>query len=212
MPEPRSVKIGDEERGGWSSDRPRRPGQAERPPRKADVSVRGRVLSPTDRMRYSPGSLLLIAAADRALRDRFTARVIEEQSAVLSLDKVRSLLQGRVPAGELEAKAQALLDAAATKRFVAGQSVVIPLESLDADERERYVRLAHAHRRARHLVLVEAGKDSVAEQDRAPLTDLRNALDAGELGLEGFMTSLRLGGRVVEELKKIVFAPPPADD
>ena len=212
MPEPRSVKIGDEERGGWSSDRPRRPGQAERPPRKVDVSVRGRVLAPTDRMRYSPGSLVLIASADRRLRDRFTARVIEEQSAILSLDKVRTLLQGRVPADQLEAKAQELLSAAATKRFVAGQSVVIPLEGLSADEREHYVRLAHAHRRARHLVLVEAGKDSVAEEDRAALTELRNALDAAELGQEGFMTSLRLGGRMVDELKRIVFAPPPADD
>ncbi len=209
---PRSVKIGDDERGGWSSDRPRRPGQAERPPRKVDVSVRGRVLAPTDRMRYSPGSLLLIASADRKLRDRFTARVIEEQSAILSLDKVRSLLEGRVPAGEISEKAQALLDAAATKRFTAGQSVVIPLEGLTADEREHYVRLAHAHRRARHLVLVEAGKDSVAEEDRAALTELRNALDAAELGQEGFMTSLRVGGRMVDELKRIVFAPPPADD
>src|SRR4051812_48552501 len=96
--QPRSVKIGDQERGGWSSDRPRRPGEPERPPRKLDVSVRGRVLAPTDRMRYSPGSLVLIACADRALRDRFTRRVIEEQSTVLSLDKVRTLLTGKVPA------------------------------------------------------------------------------------------------------------------
>ncbi|HEX6025747.1 MAG TPA: AAA family ATPase [Solirubrobacter sp.] len=212
MSEPRSVRIGDDERGGWSSDRPRRAGGAERPPRKADVSVRGRVLAPTDRIRYSPGSLVVIACADRALRDRFAARVVEEQSAVLSLDKVRALLQGRVPSGELEQKAQALLDAAATKRFAAGQSVVIPLETLSADERERYVRLAHAHRRARHIVLVEAGKDAVAEEDRDALTRLRTALDAGELGLDGFMTSLRLGGRMVDELKRIVFAPPPADE
>src|SRR5215218_2767668 len=113
MPEqPRSVKIGDQERGGWSSDRPRRPGEPERPPRKLDVSVRGRVLSPSDRMRYSPGSLLLIACADRALRDKFAARVIDEQSSLFSLDKIRGLLEGRVPAAELDAKAQALLDAA----------------------------------------------------------------------------------------------------
>jgi hypothetical protein len=210
--EPRSVKISDNERSGWSSDRPRRAGEPERPPRKLDVSVRGRVLSPTDRMRYSPGSLLLIACADPQQRARFIARVIEEQSAILSLDKVRALLQGKVPAGELEAKAQALLDAAATKRFTAGQTVVIPLESLSAEERERYVRLAAAHRRARHLVLVEAGKDAVSEDDKAPLDELRTALNAGELGAEGFMTSLRLGGRVIDELKKIVFAPPPADD
>jgi GDPmannose 4,6-dehydratase len=89
--QPRSVKFSDHERGGWSSDRPRRPGEPERPPRKVDVSVRGRVLAPSDRLRYSPGSLLVIACADRALRDRFAARVIEEQSAVLSLDKVRAL-------------------------------------------------------------------------------------------------------------------------
>jgi len=210
--EPRSVKISDNERGGWSSDRPRRAGEPERPPRKLDVSVRGRVLSPTDRMRYSPGSLLLIACADPKLRARFAARVIEEQSAILSLDKVRALLQGKVPAGDLEAKARALLDAAATKRFATGQTVVIPLETLSAEERERYVRLAAVHRRARHLVLVEAGKDAVPAEDRAVLGELRTALDAGELGAEGFMTSLRLGGRVIDELKKIVFAPPPADD
>src|SRR3954470_21966068 len=98
--QPRSIKIGDNERGGWSSDRPRRPGESERPPRKVDVSVRGRVLSPTDRMRYSPGSLVLIACADPLLRARFTQRVIEEQSAVLSADKVRGLLAGKVPADQ----------------------------------------------------------------------------------------------------------------
>jgi hypothetical protein len=210
--QPRSVKIGESERGGWSSDRPRRPGEPDRPPRKLDVSVRGRVLAPSDRLRYSPGSLLLVACTDRELRDRLIARVVEEQSAVLSLGKLRTLLTGRVPADELEAKAQALLDATAAKRLAAGHSVVIGLEGLGADERERYVRLAAAHRRARHLILVEAGKDSVAEEDRATLSELRTALDAAELGAEGFMTSMRIGGRMVSELKRIVFAPPPSDE
>jgi hypothetical protein len=163
-------------------------------------------------MRYSPGSLVLIACADAQLRARFVARVIDEQSAVLSLDKVRALLAGKVAEADLDAKADALLDAAASKRFAAGQTVVIPLQTLAPEERERFVRLAAAHRRARHLVLVEAGKDKVAEADRAQLDELRRALDGAELGAEGFMTSLRLGGRMVEELKKIIFAPPPADD
>jgi hypothetical protein len=210
--EPRSVKISDNERSGWSSDRPRRPGEAERPPRKVDVSVRGRVLAPTDRMRYSPGSLVLIACADALLRARFVARVIDEQSAVLSLDKVRALLAGKVAGADLDAKADALLDAAASKRFAAGQTVVIPLQTLAPEERERFVRLAAAHRRARHLVLVEAGKDKVSDADKEPLGELRTALNAGQLGQEGFMTSLRLGGNMIEELKKIIFAPPPADD
>jgi hypothetical protein len=209
---PRSVKIGENERSGWSSERPRRPGEAERPPRQADVSVRGRVLSPTDELRYSPGSLLLVACADTATRDAFCARVIVDAGALLSLGKVRELLQGRVPAGELAEKAQALLDAAARKRLGEGHTVVIPLESLGAAEREHYVRMAHAAGRPRHLILLEAGKDKVADDDRAVLGDLRTALDSGGLGQEGFATSLRLGGATVSELRRIAFAPPPRDD
>jgi len=208
---PRSVKISESERGGWSSERPRKPGEAERPPRKADVSVRGRVLAPADRMRYSPGSLLLVASADAEARDAFCAHVLENPSTLLSMGKVRGLLEGRVAAEEIGEKAQALLDAAAIKRLSAGQTVVIALEGLDPTEREHYVRMAAAHRRPRHLILVETGKDSVAEEDRGALSDLRTTLDAGELGQEGFVTSLRLGGQAVAALKRIVFAPPPAD-
>src|SRR5919197_3679048 len=203
---PRSVKIGENVRGGGSSERPRRPGEPERPPRQADVSVRGRVLSPSDSLRYSPGSLLLVACADTATRDAFCARVISDAGALLSLGKVRGLLAGRVGAGDLEEKAQALLDAAAGKRLAEGQTVVIALEGLDPAERERYVRMAHASNRPRHLILVEAGKDKVAEEDRAALGELRTTLDAGGLGQEGFVTSLRLRGPTVSELKRIVFA------
>jgi hypothetical protein len=163
-------------------------------------------------MRYSPGSLVVVACADAQLRARFVARVIDEQSAVLSLDKVRALLAGKVPEADLDAKANALLDAAASKRFAAGQTVLIPLQTLTPEERERFVRLAAAHRRPRHLVLVEASKDKVSDADKEPLGELRTALNAGELGQEGFMTSLRLGGNTIDELKKIIFAPPPADD
>ena len=211
-PTPRSVKIGENERGGWTSERPPRPGEPERPPRQADVSVRGRVLAPSDRMRYSPGSLVLVASPDRATRDAFLARVLEDQNVLLSMGKVRALLQGRVGAEELEEKAQALLDGAATKRLTAGQTVVVPLETLGAEEREHYVRLAAPHRRPRHFVLVEVGKANVAEEDREAMDELRRPLEAAGLGHEGFVTSLRLGGRTVEELKRIVFAPPPADD
>jgi hypothetical protein len=209
---PRSVKIGDDERGGWSSERPRRPGEPERPPRKADVSVRGRVLSPSDSLRYSPGSLLLVACADAGTRDAFCGRVIADAGALLSLGKVRALLEGRVGPGEIDDKAQALLDATARKRLADGHTVVIALEGLDPAEREHYVRMAHANNRPRHLILVEAGKDKVAEEDRATLGELRTTLDAGGLGHEGFVTSLRLGGQTVSGLKRIVFAPAPRDD
>jgi len=209
---PRSVKIPDDERGGWSSERPRKPGEAERPPRPVDVSVRGRVLAPADHMRYSPSSLVLVACPDHELRDAFCERVLADQNALLSLGKVRALLKGRVDAAQLDAKAQELLDAAATKRLTAGHAVVVALEGLGADEREHYVRMAAPHRRPRHLVLVEVGKERVPEDVRETLSELRTRLDAAELGQEGFATSLRLGGNTVRELKRIVFAPAPRDD
>jgi hypothetical protein len=209
---PRSVKISPDERGGWSSERPRRPGEEPRPPRKPDVSVRGRVLAPSDRMRYSPGSLVLIASADEAAAERFATRVLEEPSALLAMSKIRGLLAGKVPEAEIETKGSALRDAAATKRLTAGQSVVVTARGLDPAERERIVHLAAAHRRPRHLILLEVPRDEVPEDDHAPLAALRTALDQGQLGEEGFMTSLRLGGAAIGELKRIVFAPPPADD
>jgi hypothetical protein len=209
---PRSVKIGENERSGWSSERPRRPGEPERPPRQADVSVRGRVLAPSDRIRYAPGSLVVVLSADPATREAFCARVLEDANVLLSMARLRRMIAGRVAEEQVEDKARALLDATATKRLASGQTVVIALDGFDAAERERYVRLAHAHRRPRHLVFVEVSKDKVPDDQRAEVGALRTALDAGELGQEGFVTSLRLGGRTVDELKRIVFAPPPADD
>jgi len=208
-PPTRSVKISDDERGGWSSDRPRSDGGPARP---ADVSVRGRVLRPSDRLRYSPGSLVVIASASGTERDHFSQRVIEDKSALLSLDKVRGLLAGRVAPEEAEARAAELLDAAVRKRLEAGESVVIGADGLDAAERERYVRLAAAFKRPRHLILLETGNDQVAEEDRAALNELRRALDAGELGGEGFQTALRLGGGSAAEVKRILFRPPPRDE
>lgn len=205
----RSIKIGDDERGGWSSDRPRRGGGPQRP---ADISVRCRVLAPAEALRYSPGSLLLIASASDQHRDDFVERLIGDRSSVLSLDKVRRLLAGRVPEEEIETRAAELLDAAASKRFEANESVVIPTKGLDPEERERYARLAAKHRRPRHVILVEAPQDQVDEEDRKGLNELRRRLDAGELGSEGFQTVLRLGGASVGELKRIAFAPEPRDD
>jgi hypothetical protein len=209
-PSVRSVKIGADERGGWTTDRPPREGDA--PPRPVDVSARCRVLAPSDRLRYSPGSLLLIVSPDPAEAGRFAERVVEERGAVLSLAKVRALLAGRVPDEEVEARARELLDAAVVKRLGERQTIVLTLEGLDAAERERYVRLAHGSKRPRHLILLEIPRDLVAEEQRATLNDLRKALDSGEVGQEGFQTALRLGGGATGELKRIVFQPPPRED
>jgi predicted kinase len=208
---PRSVKIGADERTGWSSDRPRG-GPNDRPPRPADISTRCRTLKPSDRMRYSPGSLVVVVSASPADRDRFVTRVIEEQGAVLGLDKLKSMVAGKVDESQLEATAKQLLDATIAKRLEKGDAVVLPTATLDVEEREPYVRLAHKFRRPRHLILIETAKDKVAEEDVATLNELRRQLDAGELGAEGFQTAMRLGGSSVTDLKRIVFRPAPRDD
>jgi hypothetical protein len=204
--EPRSVRISEDERGGWSSDRPRKG-----PPREQDVSVRGRVLKPTDLLRYSPGSLLMIVSPSVPIRERFAQRLIEQKNALISLQKVRDLIAGRVPEDQMDEKAVELMDAAVAKRLEAGETVVITA-GVAPDERERHVKVAARLRRPRHLILLEAPRDEVPEEDRAPLNDLRRRLDAGELGADGFHSSLRLGGEAPAELKRLVFRPEPRDE
>ena len=208
-PPTRSVKFSDDERGGWSSDRPRPEGGPRRP---VDISVRCRTLTPSDRLRYSPGSLLLVVSPSAAERDRFVARVVEDKGAVFSLDKVRGLLKGRVPAGDVEARAAELLEAAIGKRLEAGETVVLATDGLGVEAREPFVRKAAGLRRPRHLILLEAGRDGAGEEERASLDELRRALVAGDLGSEGIQTALRLSGGTVAEVKKIVFRPAPRDD
>lgn len=209
-PPTRSVKFSDDERGGWSSDRPRRDGDAPRRP--VDLSTRCRTLAPADRLRYSPGSLLLIVSPSAAERDRFAARVLEDRGAYLTLDKVRALLDGRVAAEQVEERARELLDTAVGRRLAGGETVVLGTDGLGAEERERYVRMAHAARRPRHAILLEAGRDAAGEDARAALDELRRKLVAGELGNEGIQTALRLSGGTVAEVKKIAFRPPPRDE
>jgi hypothetical protein len=201
----RSVKISEDERTGWSSERPRK-GGAERP---ADISTRCRVLKPSYAMRYSPGSLLVVVSASKTERDRFADRLIENKNSLFSLDKVAALLQGRVGADEVASKAAELLNAAVLKRLAAGDTTIVALDGLSAEEREPFVRAAAAQRRPRHIILIEGGAD---EENRAALNDLRKRLDAGELGQEGFQTAMRLGGEALRELKKIAFQPAPRDD
>ena len=203
----RSVKIPEDERGGWSSDRPRRDG-APRPP---NLSVRCRVLKPAAEIRYSPGSILMIASPTPAERDRLAER-LDSRASLMSLDRVRGLLAGQVAEEDVDERARAVLDAAVLKRLEGNDTVVLGLEGFDAEEREPYVRMAARFRRPRHLVLIDASREGVDEQDRAALNELRRRLDAGELGAEGFQTALRLGGGSLGELKRILFRPPPRDD
>jgi hypothetical protein len=207
-PTTRSVKIGEDERTGWSSERPRRDG----PPRPPDISVRCKVLTPADHVRYTPGSLLVIVCPAHAARDRFTERMITNKAALLSRGKVRALLAGRVPDEDVEARAAEVLDAAMRKRLEANETVVVAAEGASAEERGRYALLAASVKRPRHLILLEVPRDDVPEEERPALNELRRRLDAGELGAEGFQSAVRLGGQSISELKRILFEYPPREE
>jgi hypothetical protein len=208
-PAARSVKIAEDERTGWSSDRPRRDGA---PPRPADLTVHCRVLSPADRLRYSPGSLLIVASASSTERDAFLNRLIEDRACLLSVGKVRALLAGRVAEEDMDARAAELLRAAVAKRLESKETVVLAVDGLAGEEREPFVRMAAALKRPRHLILLEIARDQVREEDLGALNELRRVLDGGELGAEGFQTALRLGGGSAGEVKRILFRPPPRED
>jgi predicted kinase len=170
------------------------------------------VLAPTDRLRYSPGSLLVVLGASPAERNAFLDRLIEDRTALLSLEKVRTLLAGRVSEEELPLRAQELLLAAVSKRLENRETVVLAADGFEPAEREPFVRAAAALKRPRHLILLETAREQVPEEELAALNELRRALDAGELGGEGFQTALRLGGGTAGEVKRILFRPPPRED
>ena len=206
---PRSVKIGDDERLGWSSERPRRDDGRERP---VDISTRNRVLKPSEELLYSPGSLVVIASSAPDTADAFVNRLVQSKGALFSMKKVRGLLEGRVGEAELEARAQELLTSAIAKRLESGETVVVVMESLEPEEREPFVRLAAASSRPRHLILFEPTGVDLDDEGKAALSDLRRRLTAAEIGQEGFQTSLRLAGSSIGEVKRLDFQRPSRDD
>ncbi|MFL5839539.1 MAG: hypothetical protein ACJ77Z_03700 [Thermoleophilaceae bacterium] len=170
------------------------------------------MLSPADALRYAPGSLLVIVSASIDEANAFADRLVQSRGAILSLQKVRGLLQGRVEEAELETRAQELLAGAVAKRLEANETVVLIADSLDVEAREPFVRLAAAAGRPRHVILLEPAGVEVSDDDKTLLTDLRRRLAASELGQEGFQTALRLAGTSIAELKRLDFRPAPRDD
>lgn len=207
-PEGRRVRIGVDERTGWSSDRPRRDGQPEKE-RGPNIAVRCRTLSPTDRQRYSPGSVVVVVGGTTEQREQFADKRVEEKSAVLSATRVRKLIEGRVDADQLDAAVDKVLDATVAKRLGSDGSIVVLVDDLTPESRARFVLPAAKLRRPRHLVFLDAPGEA---EDKETLNALRRAVQDGGMGEEGFMTALRLSGKAIEELKRVVFRPPPADD
>ena len=206
---PRSVKIGEDERLGWSSERPRREGGPSRP---IDISTRNRILKPSEELIYSPGSLVVIVSSAPADAESFVTRLVQQKGALFSMNKVRALLQGRVADEEIEERASELLASAVQKRLENSETVVVIAETLEPEEREPFVRAAHSASRPRHLILFEPAGVQLDDESKAALSELRRRLTAGELGQEGFQTSLRLAGSTIADVKRLDFQRPSRDD
>jgi hypothetical protein len=206
---PRSVKIGDDERLGWSSERPRREGGPTRP---VNIASRNRVLRPAEELLYSPGSLLVVVSSAPTEAEAFVNRLVQSKGAIMSMSKVRGLLQGRVADDELDERAEELLANAVAKRIESSETVVLVAESLAPEEREPFVRMAAMAGRPRHIMLFEPAGVQLDDGQKAALSDLRRRLTASELGDEGFQTSLRLAGSSIGEVKRLDFQRPARDE
>ena len=154
------------------------------------ASVRGRVLAPTDRIRYAPGSLVIVLSADEATREAFCARVLEDTNVLLPA-------AGR--AGSPRSSSTTRPVSCSTPRRPSGSQPARPwliaLDGFDAAEwGSTSASPTATAARATSCSSRSAQSKVPGRGARAAVDALRTALDAGELGQEGFVTSLRLGG------------------
>ena len=207
-PPGRSVKIGEDERTGFSSDRPAPTAAAPGPLTCGSAAA----FSPRRTACATRPGACCSSRAPRRPAGSFLDRLIEDRASLLSRSKVLALLAGRVSEEEISERADELLRLTAGKRLENRQTVVIGLDDMSASTRAPFLAMAAALRRPRHLILLEVSRELVEDEDLGELNELRRALDAGELGAEGIQTALRLGGGTAEEVKRILFRPPPREE
>lgn len=197
----RRIVIGPEERSGWSSERPREG-------RKAHSQNRARVLSPAAELYYAPRSLLVVCSATPEIRLKFLQRFFSAQQ-IISQRRIEAFLGGSVDSKDLGAAAKQLMHAAISRRLQAGQSTVIAPLELFVDEREDLTKIAHQYKRTAHLIVLDAGRQAVGDENLfAQLAALRAAARSGEVGSEGFRTALVLGRADVDRLQAVFFIDP----
>jgi hypothetical protein len=201
---PRRVKIGAEERGGWSSERPQGDGQ------RARVREHAHVLSAAAELRYSPRSLIVVSAADAAARTKLLARTLPP-GVIISRARICVMLNGRVEADQIEAVATQLFEDTLRKRLVDARPAVVESETLTSDERLRLVEIADMAKRSAHLIVLDIGRQALGDDEVFyQLQSVVATARSGEIGREGFRTSLVLGRSDIEALRVIEFVLPRA--
>jgi hypothetical protein len=196
----RSVKIGAEEKTGWSSDRPLRAGKG-RPPR---PQGRALVLAAGDALSFPAGSLVVFTGADPVTLHRLVGRLLP-RPAVISYDQLARAVAAKVGDSDVTAVTLKLIAKAVGERLNAGQAVVVETADLSSDVRRGLTALAGPGVGS-HLVLLDSGRKAVGDEERfealrAVATDARS----GEIGVEGFSTVVVLGRSDLDKVTEVEF-------
>ena len=196
----RSVKIGADERTGWSSDRPQRT-TGGRPPR---PQGRALVLSAGDVLSFPAGSLVVFTGADPVTVHRLVGRLLPRSTAV-SYDALARAVAAKVDAEQVGPVTLKLLAKNVGERLAAGQNVVIETAELRSDLRRDLAALA-PRSAGSHLVVLDSGRKAVAVDERfEALRTLAADARSGEIGVEGFSTVVVLGRSDLDKVTEIEF-------
>lgn len=198
----RSVKIGADERTGWSSERPQRktsgPGRPPKPPGRALT------VAASDTLSFPSGSLVVFTGADAVTVHRLVARMLP-RPALISYDVLARAVAEKVPAEQVGEVTLRLVAKRVAERQAEGQATVIETGELSSELRTSLAALAD-RKAGSHLVVLDSGRKAVDDDERFEL--LRAVVTgarSGEIGAEGFSTAMVLGRVDLDKVTGIEF-------
>lgn len=198
----RSVKIGADERTGWSSERPQRAGSGPgRPPRPAGRAL---TIAASDTLSFPSGSLVLFTGADAVSVHRLVARLLPRPT-LISYDALARAVAEKVPAEQVGDVTLRLVGKRVAEHQAAGQATVIETGGLSPELRSSLAALAD-RRSGSHLVVLDSGRKAVGDDERfEQLRAVVAAARSGDIGAEGFSTAMVLGRVDLDKVTGIEF-------
>jgi hypothetical protein len=199
----RSVKIGADERTGWSSERPQRTSSGPgRPPR---PSGRALVVAASDTLSFPAGSLVVFTGADPTPVHRLVGRLLPRPT-VISYDTLARAVAEKVGAEQVTEVTLRLVSKRVAERQAEGQATVIETVDLSSELRTALAKLAD-RRAGSHLVVLDSGREAVGDDERfEALRLVATGARSGEIGSEGFSTVTVLGRKDLDKVTAIEFA------
>jgi hypothetical protein len=198
----RSVKIGADERTGWSSERPQRASSGRgRPPRPAGRAL---AVAPSDTLSFPSGSLVVFTGADAVTVHRLVARLLP-RPALISYDTLARAVAEKVPSEQVGEVTLRLVAKRVAERQAEGQATVVETADLSTELRTALAALAD-RRAGSHLVVLDSGRKAVGDDERfEALRAVVAGARSGEIGAEGFATAMVLGRVDLDKVTGIEF-------